>query len=526
MNKNLSSLRDNFSTINPILVVAMILFFIAFLRVAWVGDDTYITLRTVDNFVYGRGLTWNPGERVQVYTHPLWMLLLSGIYFFIRNAYFATIILSLMISTAGLLVFAKHYHENTLDLLVVLLPLFLSKSFMDFSVSGLENPLTHLLIVLFYLRFFSCDLDSMKQRSLLGFLASLAAFNRMDTILIFVPPLLYILINYHQPKYMGQLILSFFPFILWELFATFYYGFPFPNTAYAKLNTGIPNFLLVKQGVIYVLDSVNRDPITLTVIGIGGILSLFHGHLREKLALGGIVLYICYTVYVGGDFMSGRFFSGCIVLAILLLANRAKSWHGTQKYALLGAFIILGYSITHPPITGKFESMYPIPENSNGVLDERAAYYPVSGLMNFNRKNPIPAIAQFAREGLQLRENHPGVHVSYNIGFLGFYAGPDIYIVDMLALSDPFLARLPVRDPIGWRIGHFARNAPPGYVETLQTGQNVIEDSDLATYYEKLKFVVQGPLWSLERLATIWKFNTGQYDYLLKHYIPVSQNQP
>jgi hypothetical protein len=42
------------------------------------SDDAYITLRTVDNWVNGRGLVWNTAERVQTYTHPLWMLLLSA----------------------------------------------------------------------------------------------------------------------------------------------------------------------------------------------------------------------------------------------------------------------------------------------------------------------------------------------------------------------------------------------------------------------------------------------------------------
>ncbi|MBK7217390.1 MAG: hypothetical protein IPH95_10125 [Candidatus Promineofilum sp.] len=32
---------------------------------AWMGDDAFITLRTVDNFVAGRGLVYNVGERVQ-----------------------------------------------------------------------------------------------------------------------------------------------------------------------------------------------------------------------------------------------------------------------------------------------------------------------------------------------------------------------------------------------------------------------------------------------------------------------------
>ena len=35
-------------------------------------------------------------------------------------------------------------------------------------------------------------------------------------------------------------VLGFIPLIAWELFSLIYYGFLLPNTAYAKLNTGLP----------------------------------------------------------------------------------------------------------------------------------------------------------------------------------------------------------------------------------------------------------------------------------------------
>ena len=47
-------------------------------RVAWLGDDAYITLRTVENWCSGLGLRWNLVDRVQTFTHPLWMLLLAA----------------------------------------------------------------------------------------------------------------------------------------------------------------------------------------------------------------------------------------------------------------------------------------------------------------------------------------------------------------------------------------------------------------------------------------------------------------
>jgi hypothetical protein len=41
------------------------------------------------------------------------------------------------------------------------------------------------------------------------------------------------------------------PAVLWTLFALVYYGFPFPNTAYAKLAMGIDPADLRTQGALY-----------------------------------------------------------------------------------------------------------------------------------------------------------------------------------------------------------------------------------------------------------------------------------
>jgi DNA-binding MarR family transcriptional regulator len=57
------------------LIAALALLFAAVVvRTAWVADDAFITFRTVHNALDGYGLRWNPAERVQTYTHPLWML--------------------------------------------------------------------------------------------------------------------------------------------------------------------------------------------------------------------------------------------------------------------------------------------------------------------------------------------------------------------------------------------------------------------------------------------------------------------
>jgi arabinofuranosyltransferase len=104
------------------------------------------------------------------------------------------------------------------------------------------------------------------------------------------------------------------------------------------------------------------------------------------------------------------------------------------------------------------------------------------------------------------------------IGIYGFMAGPTVHVVDPIGLPDPLLARLPVLP--GWRIGLFGRAIPKGYLKTLESGKNVIQNRDLALYYSKLRYITRGPLFDFQRLIEIWKFNTGAYNYLLNHYSP------
>lgn len=92
-------------------------------------------------------------------------------------------------------------------------------------------------------------------------------------------------------------------------------------------------------------------------------------------------------------------------------------------------------------------------------------------------------------------------------------------MIDLFALSDPLMSRLPTLDLEVWRIGHFRRDIPEGYLETLETGENQIENPNLAQYYDKLRFVIRGELFSWDRLIEIWNLNTGKYDYLLAAYI-------
>ena len=69
-----------------------------------------------------------------------------------------------------------------------------------------------------------------------------------------------------------------------------------------------------------------------------------------------------------------------------------------------------------------------------------------------------------------------------------------------------------------WRVGHNFRQLPPGYRETVMYLENRLEDENLHEYYDIVCELTRGDLLSKDRLIVIWKFNTGQYDYLLENY--------
>lgn len=102
---------------------------------------------------------------------------------------------------------------------------------------------------------------------------------------------------------------------------------------------------------------------------------------------------------------------------------------------------------------------------------------------------------------------------------IGYYAGPAAHIIDPFGLSDALLARLPAtRERYDiythdyWRIGHFMRKVPAGYVQTWETGRNSIVDPALAAYYDRLVLLTQGRLWDAARWREIVRFNFGVND--------------
>ena len=513
------------------LVIPLFLIYLGLiLYTAWVSDDGFITFRSIENFMHGYGLLFNVGERVQTFTHPLWFFLQSSFYlltrlfdspFGLNKLFYGNIVLSLSLSLLTIALYSFKVARSSQIAIAGLLILCLSKAFIDYSTSGLENPLSHFLALCFFWLFLRKEKEGAYFVTGPSLLACLVALNRLDTVLIFSPALL--LVFWQSPnklKTIVSMFIGFLPLVVWELFSLFYYGTPFPNTASAKLDIGIPTFLLLKQGAHYFLNSLRLDTITLVVILFSVSLAIFSRNLRQISVAVGIGLYLCYVLYIGGDFMSGRYFSFPLLVAVVLLSTveiKSPLVYGGSLIAILAIGLLPFFTtIERRPTYGQNRENNLVFLDNYKIADERLVYADRTGLIVAIQGDSPKVI--YSQDEWTFSAGYPReVDVVGAMGLNGYRDGPNIHVIDVNGLADPLIARMPLEDAQNWRIGHFHHIIPDGYEETLSSGTNMIQDVNVALFYDKLSYVVKGPLWDWDRIVEIWNLNTGKYNYLVEN---------
>lgn len=491
---------------------------------AWQSDDAYITFRTAENLWTGWGLRWNPIERVQSFTSPLWLLVATACRALFGELYFSTLVVGALITLVAATLLLHEGKDSWRAVAIVLL-LSTSAAVVDYATSGLENPLLYLLLVLVVLEARRASEPGFPLR--VALLTSALTLTRPDAVLFVLPILLWTMVAQRRnPRTWRALVLGLSPLGLWLLFSLFYFGSPVPNTALAKLNVDIPGSALALQGLHYLMDGVRHDPVTIALIVAGVALASWRGDRSQRLLAAGVALYLIYVVRIGGDFMSGRFLAGPAVAcaALLVCLPRAELAPPTPYVLVSVVFGLLLYGALwpHSPWLTRldygrgFEADQIV--RGHGIADERAYYYPTTGLLPVltarkqirARELPLPPY-RGAQVGLRFRDEADSVATMNEVGFFGYFAGPEKTIIDVWALSDPLLARLQFRPDGPWRIGHYPRRIPEGYVETRRAGASAFRDGDIARLYAAIEIVTQGPLLAEGRLSEIWRLNTGYY---------------
>ncbi len=550
------------------LLLAGVCFGLMVLGVSYLDEDAFISFRVVDNFVNGYGLRWNVDERVQVFTHPLWVLLLIPLHALFRDIAVASYSLSWSLSCAAfLLVGARLSKRRKLLFFCLLLPLLVSQSFTDYTSSGLENPLVFLWLALLARQLFN-EQVSLRRVALL---AAFAAISRPDTPLMFLPALAWLFWVTPWRRALVECFIGALPALLWALFALGYYGVFFPNPKYAKLNGGVDRSVYLEHGVLYLLDVLRND--TATFVGLVlapcfiGAVMLARGRAvlrrsrassaesaplssargshpwraaltqpasqRAALLLGGVVLYELYVVWIGGDFMAGRHWAAPYFLTVSTLSLWSAQQPADREDQLSLALVVV-------VLFARFGVQPLIAERD--VIQERSQdrYAMIrSGQLRVQRFNcgffealfaprGGPEKHSWSRRGLKDRDRarefkrrHPGQNYVVDFSAAGkapFFAGPEVIYVDTLGIVDPLLARLPDADGKVRIIGHLGRKLPRGYVEARRTGNLSRMDPKLAQYYHHLRQLTSAPLFSRERWRQIVGWNIGRFDVHLERY--------
>jgi len=451
-------------------------------RTAWISDDAAITLRCVLNLLHGYGATFNIAERVQPYTHPLWFALISAGSLVTRNVFASTFLLSIGLSLASMWLLLTRVTTNFWAGVLAASVLILSKAYVDFSTSGLENPLAHLLILLAVI--------AVDPRAFFS-ICSLIYLTRPDLLVLMLPLAVLVIANHRaSPRVLIKAMAAgAIPALVWTLFSLYYYGFPFPNTAYAKLGAGIPLGERIIQGGRYLADSLTRDYVTLPFTAFGIVQGFRTSFLNAALSCGSL-LYLAFVIAMGGDFMSGRFLTAPLIASAILVSRSDLSL--TQ---LRAAGVVLGVlalpTLNATLLSGPNYSDARIDEN--GIADERGYYFHRFGFVAAPK-------GTFTQPSWQPRTESVSV-VCGNLGFTGISEGPAAHLIDECALSDPLLAHLPAERTRQWRIGHFKRQLPTNYEASIAQGDNLLADARTRAYYDTIRTITGSGYPGLQRVT-------------------------
>lgn len=463
------------------------------------SDDAFITLRVSKRLLGGEGLVWNAGERVQVFTHPAWGALLTATFAVLGRAFWAALLLGIGFTAAALAVLVRAAPKGPAAL-IVLVGLGCSRSFVDFSTSGLENPLLHLLALVLVL---------MRPAPVLaGALTGLALWTRLDTAPLFGVLLLRSLVPADAGERRSAVLLAGAPTAVWLLFSLFWFGALLPNPALAKLGAGVPRGEVAEQGLHYVVESAAFDPAGAALLVVGLLACLRRGWRLVGVA---VLLQVLWVVRAGGDFMYGRFLTLPMVTAAAALASLPVGGRGLPAALALPLLALLGPA---PPFESPLRNLPESPEAALGpwgLVDERSYYTPGSAVVGARWDHALPD-HRFRRDAEALEAGEHPLEVA--VGMRGTYADGRVWLVDEVAVTEPFLARLPAKEGQR-RPGHLRRRVPTGYHPGDGDGTCDLESPELQGLCRDVELATRAPLFAPGRSAAVRRLLLGDLGQVL-----------
>lgn len=412
--------RNRFLLIS-ILIGGIIVFLFLCYYLRFIQDDAYISFRYAANFLDGKGLIYNAGERVEGYTNFLWVILLAaskwlfGIDFIITARIFSLAASMMLIFLIYYLVSQSHKKYRPVILISILFLFISNLSLAYWTVSGLETMAFAALL-------FASLAAEYKWRKLTPAALVLATLIRPEGALIFGIILLNRMIR--ERKIPFRLILFYvIPLIPFAAFKLFYYGSFLPNSFYAKSGIGLE---YLQSGLEYLWHFTST-------IGVYGfifllpLLALRRLWKRYSLLYLYLFFYIIYIVWVGGDVLKVyRFFVPVVPVLYFLWVISLEELLSSNRYLAITPRLKTGLTLLIPMIFAAFSLLL-----SWGHINTY-----------LNAEKGLVAKMEFDARKLGQNMGPDFSVAASTIGALG-YGLMGHRVIDMLGLTDREIARHP-----------------------------------------------------------------------------------
>ncbi len=320
-------------------------------------DDSNIYFVYVKNLYEGNGFVYNfDGPRVEGFTSFLWTLVLALIYS-IRILPFETSILVLCFFITTLTVyqffrFVKNLFSESLGLFIVAY-MVLMPGFIDWNVFTLMDLCLWILAGSWAILLL---LNGKNPRTFFVLTVLLPFIRPEGMALSFILVFLRMVKDYavNLPvkdilkKNAGLLLAVIGSVALLTAFRLAYFGYPFPNTFYAKVSMSLADN--IRMAAFYLYDAVRHTsfiPFLLLAFTLGYLLfrkywASWRSHINILVLVLIILFFIGYPFLTGGDhFKYSRFFQPVFPLTGLLFLLIFGKWMGAGRPAMIIAGLII-----------------------------------------------------------------------------------------------------------------------------------------------------------------------------------------
>jgi arabinofuranosyltransferase len=409
----------------------------------WISDDGLIVVREVRQILAGHGPNYNPFQRDEVDTSPLWTWLLAAFASVYRqDIAIDAVALGLVCSVYGLLLAlagcARLHRLRGVDAPLVpvgvLVPLAMA-AFWDFATSGLETGLAMLWLGGAWWLLLAAAEGGRGLSVVAAVIIGLGPLVRPDFTLataVFGLALL-VLVRPGWSAGLGYCFAAAIVPVGYEVFRAGYYGVIVPMPALAKEASSS----LWSRGFGYLDDFVDTYQLTipLAVLCVLATLVLGRTAIDRRVAallaapvLSGVLMG-AYVVRVGGDYMHGRMWIPAVfalLLPVLLVPIRRRGPAEMLGVTLLAVWALIAGTLARTPYQG-------LAFGPDGITNERsyeaavfADPYPVTSLSRTWESSLGPDLAARTSDGTRLLVMSGGVAANgplWEIPLSG--AGPD-----------------------------------------------------------------------------------------------------